>query len=32
MAKVNQLDFTGSTIFCGLDVHKEFRQARTEAE
>ena len=22
MTKVNQLDFTGTTIFCGLDVHK----------
>ncbi len=22
MTKINQLDFTGSTIFCGLDVHK----------
>lgn len=22
MTKVNQLDFTGNTIFCGLDVHK----------
>ena len=22
MTKVNQLDFTGITIFCGLDVHK----------
>jgi transposase len=22
MGKVNQLDFTGTTIFCGLDVHK----------
>lgn len=22
MAKVNQLDFTGTIIFCGLDVHK----------
>ena len=22
MAKINQLDFTGTTIFCGLDVHK----------
>jgi len=22
MTKINQLDFTGTTIFCGLDVHK----------
>ena len=22
MTKVNQLDFTGTTIFCGLDLHK----------
>ena len=22
MTKVNQLDFTGTTIYCGLDVHK----------
>lgn len=22
MTKVNQLDFTGTTVFCGLDVHK----------
>ena len=22
MNKINQLDFTGTTIFCGLDVHK----------
>lgn len=22
MTKVNQMDFTGTTIFCGLDVHK----------
>ena len=22
MTKVNQLDFTGTTIFCGLDIHK----------
>jgi hypothetical protein len=22
MTKVNQLDFTGSTIICGLDIHK----------
>jgi transposase len=22
MSKVNQLDFTGTTIYCGLDVHK----------
>ena len=22
MTKVNQLDFTGTTIFCGIDVHK----------
>ena len=22
MTKVKELDFTGTTIFCGLDVHK----------
>ena len=22
MSQVNQLDFTGTTIYCGLDVHK----------